>query len=72
MNVHELITLLKRMPLGATVVLQKDAEGNGYSPLADVRQGHYRAETLWTGEIYETGEEIPDDAIASVILEPTN
>jgi hypothetical protein len=72
MNVQELIALLKRMPLGATVVLQKDAEGNGYSPLSDVREGRYRAKTSWAGEWYDTGEWTPDDAFTAVVLEPTN
>jgi hypothetical protein len=36
MKVAELIAKLQGMPQDSIVVLQKDAEGNGYSPLSGV------------------------------------
>jgi hypothetical protein len=52
MTVAELIAELSMMDQTRLVVLQKDAEGNGYSPLAgaDDNAG-YEAETTWSGEV---------------------
>lgn len=36
MTVAELIEELSKLPPDAEVILQKDAEGNGYGPLEDV------------------------------------
>lgn len=36
MNVKQLIAVLSKLPIDSEVILQKDGEGNGYSPLADV------------------------------------
>ena len=55
MIVKELITLLQTMPEDSIVILQKDSEGNGYSPLASVdAETIYAAETTWYGEVYST------------------
>ena len=40
------------------VILQKDAEGNDYSPLEGVFGPHkYRAESTWSGEIIDEEDE---------------
>jgi hypothetical protein len=50
MTVHELIEALSKEDPNRLVVMQSDAEGNGYSPLADFWTGSYQAETTWSGE----------------------
>lgn len=55
MTVAELIEALKDMPPAAEVILQKDAEGNGYSPLAGADANViYKPETTWSGEVVST------------------
>lgn len=63
MKVKELIDALKELPQDALVVMSKDAEGNGYSPLADIGQYKYAAHCTWAGEIYPTDEEEGEEAI---------
>lgn len=61
------------------IVLQKDSEGNGYSPLAGTEVGWYEAETSWGGEFFshEQYEEEPDEyeienTEHAVVLWPVN
>lgn len=55
MIVKELIELLQTMPEDSIVIMQKDSEGNGYSPLSSVdAETIYKAETTWYGEVYST------------------
>ena len=55
MTVKDLLEALKDMPPDAEVILQKDGEGNGYSPLSDVDgDAVYVAETTWMGSVYST------------------
>lgn len=86
MTVRELIEALKGMDPDRLVVLQKDGEGNGYSPLADVDDNAaYMPETTWSGEVglqFLTAEDrssgFSDEDLAHpnatpcVILGPTN
>ena len=53
MKVRELLEALKDADLDAEVILQKDAEGNGYSPLegADT-ESVYVPDTTWSGDVY--------------------
>jgi hypothetical protein len=50
MTVAELRDFLETIDGERLVVLQKDAEGNGFSPLDGYWQGAYRAETTWYGD----------------------
>ena len=51
MRVFELINLLQEMPQNSLVILQKDAEGNGFSPLYGADPNAvYEAATTWYGE----------------------
>lgn len=52
MKVRELIAQLEAMDGERIVILQKDGEGNGYSPLAGVDGTNvaYAAATTWSGE----------------------
>jgi hypothetical protein len=69
MTVKELLEKLKHADPDALVVLQKDAEGNGYSPLEGADEAHYKAETSWAGEVYVTPE---GETVPCVILYPVN
>ena len=60
MTVAELVKMLKAFEPDRVVVLQKDAEGNGYSPLIEAYPGMYRAETTWYGDV---GLEALDDGL---------
>ena len=56
MKVKELMEYLRGFDPEMEVILQKDSEGNGYSPLAGVDdQAVYVAESTWRGEVYDLG-----------------
>jgi len=64
-TVGELRKGLARFPDEAYVILRKDAEGNGHSPLASNRDGMpdvgpvwYHPESTWGGETYVIGEDV--------------
>jgi hypothetical protein len=50
MKVSELIKALSELDPDAEVVMSSDAEGNGFSPLSDVTEGWYEADSTWSGE----------------------
>lgn len=70
------------LPDDTIVILAKDAEGNGYSPVAQVDDAMYDAESTYSGQHYanadlravEPGEwsEAPDSAVPALFLWPTN
>ena len=55
MKVLELINILNELPPELDVILQKDSEGNGFSPLEGV-DGNciYAADSTWSGEVFST------------------
>ena len=56
MTVAELITVLESLPQTSEVILQRDVEGNGYSPLYAVDgECIYIPETTWSGDVLSTG-----------------
>lgn len=59
-TVGELIDYLSTQPRDRLVVLSKDAEGNGHSPLAEVEETMYLAESTWAGEVYPTPEQLAE------------
>ncbi|MFF1709273.1 hypothetical protein [Streptomyces sp. NPDC058268] len=75
---------LEHLPESTLVVLAKDAEGNGFSPLCEAEPGMYLADTTYSGEHYLTEEQrqaedepdeysqAPDGAVPAVFLWPTN
>lgn len=75
MTVTQLRELLADLPDDMPVILSKDEEGNGFSPLAEADpHKHYYAESAWSGEIrhpddIEAGDK-PDHIV--VVLWPTN
>lgn len=53
-----LVEFLQKQPPEQLVVLAKDAEGNGFSPLVDMEVAPYEAETTYSGSTYLTREEV--------------
>lgn len=71
MKKSELIEMLHQVEGDPVVILQKDSEGNGYSPCAGVDgNAWYEAETTWYGEVYPVQE--PQDGVPCIVLWPTN
>jgi len=55
MKVKELLEQLKTLDPEMDIIIQKDAEGNGYSPLAGADpDGIYVADTTWYGTVYDS------------------
>lgn len=84
MTVADLQAALASLPPDMPVVLAKDAEGNGHSPLAATDPSMYAADTTWSGEHYMTEDDrqaqddpdeynpAPDDAVPALFLWPVN
>lgn len=85
MKVNELLAALATADPEADVILQKDAEGNGYSPLEGAYlNAVYVPESTWSGAVYSmswTAEDAckTDEAWAElqakprcVVLHPVN
>lgn len=84
MKVGELILRLSKINPNSEVILSKDSEGNSYSPLADMGENEYRADSTWDGEIgYKeltpeliddgyTDEDLIKDGVPAIVLWPTN
>lgn len=54
MKVKKLKNLLKNLPDDMEIILQKDAEGNGFSPLYEINSKCvYIAETTYHGYVYD-------------------
>lgn len=69
MRVRDLIAILEQLNPELEVVMACDGEGNDYSPLAQVDEALYIAETTWFGYLVEPDEFDSPNAIA---LYPTN
>lgn len=55
MKIRELMEILKDLDPEMECIIQKDSEGNGYSPLAGADpDAIYIAETTWYGEVYDS------------------
>jgi hypothetical protein len=64
MKVIELIRELSVLDPHSEVILQKDAEGNGYSPLHAVDGAAvYVPESTWSGEAYSTDNSADDNCM---------
>jgi len=71
MKAKELIKLLEKNP-DREVVMSKDSEGNGFSPLADVGEQFYVPETTWSGEVCSQDELDGREGKEAFVLWPTN
>lgn len=81
MTIAELIEILEAVPEAERdrpVVLQKDAEGNSYSPLQGGEQTWYEPTSTWSGECphhddLKSGEvELSKAAVKALVLWPVN
>lgn len=55
MKVKDLIRELQLIDPELEVIVQKDSEGNGFSPLAGTDENCiYVAETTWYGDVYDS------------------
>lgn len=61
MRSHELAKELLEHP-DVELIMQKDAEGNGYSPLSGIDfDVVYVPESTWSGEVYSTNNSAEDN-----------
>jgi hypothetical protein len=58
---RELADELMKLPGDTIVILEKDAEGNGYSPLSSVRTSHYEPVNTYSGELKSSAEDFDND-----------
>jgi|AGTN01.3.fsa_nt_gi hypothetical protein len=83
MTVGELVEALSKEDPSRLVVMSRDSEGNGYSPLSHFWTGAYRAETTWYGDMglealtekdrqSGFGEEDVIEGVPALVLKPTN
>lgn len=71
MTVGELIDYLSTRPRDQLVVLAKDAERNGYSPLETIEDSYYLADSTWSGELVGNGDGF-EGVVPAVVLGPVN
>jgi hypothetical protein len=72
MKASKLIKLLEKHP-DWEVVMSKDGEGNGFSPLAEIGEQLYVPDSTWSGEVFSLDEkEEHDKGKEAFILWPTN
>jgi len=61
MRVKQLREILANLPDDMEVILQKDGEGNGYSPLVGYDTNCiYEPDTKWYGDVYQTSYSADD------------
>lgn len=62
MNVKDLKEAIENLPDDMEVIIQKDSEGNDYSPLSKVNSDAiYIPETTWFGEVFFLNETDEDE-----------
>lgn len=71
MTVKELKDLLDTYPDDFLVVMSKDSEGNGFSPLDCIDEVGYDPDNRYSGQIYSIEEESAD-TIEAICLWPIN
>lgn len=54
MTIKELIEKLKDLPQDLPVIMSKDSEGNGYSPILDLDCLWYIPFSKWSGDVYNS------------------
>ena len=86
MKVSELVALLQKEDQDDLVIMSKDGEGNGFSPLSDINKCQYLADSTWSGETslreltpelrkdgYSEEDVLDDpDAVQAITLWPIN
>lgn len=61
MTVGELIKQLQAFDENDIVIIQKDAEGNDYSPLSDLGFDNYVADSTWSGHMANQDADFDED-----------
>lgn len=70
MKVRELVKDLLELDQDFDVIIAKDTEGNGYSPMSSpITTGRYTPETTWAGEFEDSDTAM---SINAICLWPTN
>jgi len=64
----ELADYLATQPRDRKVILQKDAEGNSFSPLYAASEEMYAAQSAWSGEIIDQAIVNEDEGVEPVII----
>lgn len=73
MNVQQVIDILKEYPSETKVIMLSDPEGNNVSPVSDVSQSYYIAETSYHGyEVHPDDLDEYPEAEVVVAFTPTN
>ena len=77
MTVADLRRLLVDYPDDALVVLARDSEGNGYSPLVGAWSAHYAADCSFFGTAYTTQDALEckvdlSKTVLALVLTPTS
>lgn len=73
MTKNKLIKALQAMPGNPLIVLSRDAEGNGFSPLAAAEMTGYIPAPVYGGEIWEPeydNQAEPEGVVSAVCLWP--
>lgn len=71
MTVSELIEVLSELNQNSIVIIQKDCEGNGYSPLSGCEEGIYIADSDYSGIVVDPDETL-EVGVKCVVLWPVN
>lgn len=71
-TVGDLIAYLQTLNQDAIVVLSKDAEGNGYSPLRTVDEDRYIGDTSYSGYVLHGDSDPANESAPCVALWPVN
>lgn len=83
-TVRELKELLNNYNDNDLVIIQKDEEGNGFSPLYEILDVKYVADTEWSGEVFLreltqelreigfTEEDVSESGEDAIVLVPIN
>jgi hypothetical protein len=53
MNIGELRKIIEGLDDSTEIIMAKDVEGNGYSPLDQCRQWLYVPKSTWAGNVYD-------------------
>ena len=69
LTIKQFIKKLSKLPQDAIVVMSKDAEGNGFSPLSEGSTEFYLPNSTYSGDLVETKEK---GAKQAVVLWPIN
>lgn len=74
MKIKKLIEELSKEDGDLDIIMSRDGEGNGFSPLSSLGDGLYVADSTYSGEIYnlDEAEDAGEEAKKVIVLWPTN